>query len=154
MKTSQQGIDLIKKWEGFRSAPYLDAAKVPTIGYGTTFYPNGKKVSMSDKPITEQEAEAYLRAVIAQFEQVVNRLVSSKINQNQFDALVSFVYNVGAGNFQKSTLLKLVNENPNHPDIGNWFLKYNKASGRELKGLTNRRNDEASLYGVKKKPLP
>ncbi|MFJ1431362.1 lysozyme [Capnocytophaga canimorsus] len=154
MKISQQGIDLIKKWEGFRSSPYLDAAKVPTIGYGTTFYPNGKKVTMRDKSITEQEAEAYLRAVIAQFERVVNRLVTSKINQNQFDALVSFVYNVGSGNFQKSTLLKLVNENPNHPDIGNWFLKYNKASGRELKGLTNRRNDEATLYGVKKKPLP
>lgn len=151
MTISQQGLHLIKKWEGFRSKPYLDAAGVPTIGYGNTFYPDGRKVSLLDKEISFSEAEQLLLVVVKTFEKAVNRLVTSTLTQHQFDALVSLCYNIGTGNFQKSRLLKLVNQNPNDPEIYTEFLKHNKSKGVVLKGLQRRREDEANLYGVKKK---
>lgn len=153
MTLSIQGFEFIKKWEGFRAKPYTDAAGVPTIGYGSTFYANGTKVTMNDKPISVQEAETLLKKVVKSFENAVNKLVTKSLTQSQFDALVSFCYNVGVGNFQKSTLLKLINQNPNDPNIYNEFLKHIRANGKILTGLQNRRKEEASLYGSKKKVL-
>lgn len=145
-KTGKAGIDLIKEFEGFRSKPYLDAVGVPTIGYGATHYGNGVKVKMSDKPITEAEASALLQDMLKQYEKPVLDNVTSKINQNQFDALVSFTYNLGGTNFRKSTLLKKVNANPMDLTISNEFLKWNKAGNKVLAGLTRRRKAEAELY--------
>jgi len=147
MKISKKGIDLIKKYEGFRNHPYRCAADVATIGYGTTFYPDGTPVKMTDKPVTMVDALQILYTVIDGFEKGVWDAVSSVcLEQNQFDALVSFAYNVGLGAFKNSTLLKRVLVNPNDEDIKYQFSRWNKAGGRVLKGLKKRRNEEAWLY--------
>lgn len=146
MKTSESGIRLIAKFEGFRSAPYLDAVGVPTIGYGNTFYPDNRKVTMNDKPITQEQARELLKVVVSGFEREVLKLLKVGLNQNQFDALLSFTYNLGAKNLSESTLLKRINANPNDPDISNQFMKWNRANGKVLAGLTRRRKEESDLY--------
>lgn len=145
-KVSKSGIDLIKSFEGLMLKPYLCSAKVPTIGYGTTIYPNRVKVTLKDTPITEAQAEEFLANDLIYFEKNVDAYTTDAVNQNQFDALVSFAYNCGVGNLKSSTLLKKVNVNPNDPSISNEFLKWNKAAGKPIKGLTNRRIAEATLY--------
>jgi lysozyme len=95
--------------------------------------------------ITVDEADAFLEADLKTFEDAVNELVSVKLNQNQFDALVSFVYNVGIGNFKKSTLLKMINQS-NFTEAAEQFLRWNKAGGKVLKGLENRRKSERELF--------
>ena len=110
--------------------PYVCSGGVNTIGYGTTVYPNGEKVQMTDRAISVNEAEAYLMHDIQSFGRRVDKLVLSNVNQNQFDALVSFAYNVGIGNLSKSTLLRKVNINPNDLTIESEFLKWNKAAGK------------------------
>jgi lysozyme len=146
MRVSKAGIDLIKKFEGFKSRPYLCPAKIPTIGWGNTTYPNGQKVKLSDPPINESVANDLLINILDKFEKGVVKLVKSKINQNQFDALVSFAFNVGLGNFGKSTLLKKVNINPVDPTIRSEFARWNKSGGKVLTGLTRRREAESNLY--------
>jgi len=145
-KTGQKGIDLIKQFEGFSAKPYLCPAKIPTIGFGATFYPDGKKVTMNDKLITESQGVDLLRDMLSSFEKYVDSYCIDTINQNQFDALVSFCYNVGPANLKSSTLLKKVNANPNDPTIKDEFLKWTKAGGKVLKGLVTRRTAEANLY--------
>ena len=145
-KTSKKGIDLIKKYEGFRSRPYLCPAKVPTIGYGATYYPNGQKVKLSDPAIDEKHASILLEAMLVPYEKAVDSFCRDDINQNQFDALVSFAYNLGTSALKNSTLLKKVNINPKDKTISNEFAKWNKGGGKVLKGLVLRRNDEAKLY--------
>ena len=146
MKLNTQGYRLICMFEGFSAKPYLCSAKVPTIGYGNTYYLNGKKVTLLDKPITELEAFEMFKAIADKFADKVSKLVTTPVDQNQFNALVSLAYNIGPANFQKSTLLKKVNFNHNDPSIRTEFLKWNKAGGQVLKGLTIRRKAEADLY--------
>jgi lysozyme len=146
MKTSKGCIELLKKHEGFRAKPYLCPAGVATIGYGSTYYPDGKRVKMTDHAIDKISAETLLYLTLKKFEDCVLNAVRSDINQNQFDALVSFTYNLGCGNLNKSTLLKKVNADPCDKSIVNEFMKWNKAGGKILKGLTTRRHDEATLY--------
>lgn len=141
-----EGVELIKSFEGFRSAPYKCPAGVPTIGYGATFYPNGKKVTMTDRAITEQEATDLLRNTLENFEKYVDSYCRDDVNQNQFDALVSFCYNLGPANLKASTLLKKINANPNDETIRAEFMKWVKAGGKTLKGLVRRREAEANLY--------
>lgn len=145
-KTGTEGIELIKRFEGFMSKPYKCPAGIPTIGYGATFYPDGKKVTMSDKAITEAEATALLASMLKKFEQYVDSYCVDTVTQNQFDALVSFCYNLGPANLKASTLLKKVNANPNDETIRAEFMKWTKAGGRTLKGLVTRRTAEADLY--------
>ena len=149
MKLDSKGYDLIKEFEGFSNIPYKCSANMPTIGYGNTFYPDGKRVSMLDKQITKEYADEIFKYVVDNFAFKVSKLIKSKVTQNQFNALVSFAYNVGIGNLEKSTLLKLVNINPNDAMIAKQFLRWNKAKGKELKGLTNRRIKESALYYTK-----
>ena len=146
MKTGYNGIELIKKYEGFRSKPYLCPAGVPTIGYGATYYPGGRNVTMNDDAITKERAEDLLRDMLTSYENGVNRYVKVSLSQNKFDALVSFAYNLGNGALQKSTLLKKVNLDPCDSDITNQFNRWVRAGGRVLKGLQKRRKDEAELY--------
>ena len=146
MKTSEKGIELIKFYEKLKLKPYLCPAGVPTIGYGNTYYEDGTKVKMTDKPITKERAVSLLFITLFGFEMAVNKYVLSKINQNQFDALVSFAYNVGVWNFRSSTLLKKVNLNPFDKDIAYQFSRWNKSKGKVLNGLTKRRKKEAELY--------
>jgi lysozyme len=146
MILDNKGYLFITKHEGLSLKPYLCPAKIPTIGYGNTYYSDGKKVTLLDKDITKQQAFDMFKEIANRFGKRVDALVTSNINQNQFNALVSFAYNVGTGNFHISTLLKKVNKNPNDFTIKAEFLKWNKAGGKVLNGLTNRRNEEADLY--------
>lgn len=146
MRTSNNGLAIIKKHESLRLKPYLCPAGVPTIGYGNTYYGNGLRVKLSDPAITNCEAESLLEASLKHYEQGVDRYVRVSITQNQFDALVSFAYNVGLGSLQKSTLLKRINANPNDPNIRYQFSRWKRANGRVLKGLIKRRKEESELY--------
>jgi lysozyme len=146
MKLNNAGYLLICKFEGLSLIPYLCSAKVPTIGYGNCYYPNGKKITMQDKAITKPEAFEMFKIIADKFALKVNELIKSNVNQNQFNACVSLSYNIGQKSFAKSTLLKKVNFNPEDLTIKNEFLKWNKAGGKEIKGLTNRREIESQLY--------
>jgi len=146
MILDNKGYLFITKHEGLRLKPYLCPAKIPTIGYGNTYYSDGKRVTLLDKDITKQQAFEMFKEIANRFAKRVDELVTSDINQNQFNSLVSFAYNVGTGNFASSTLLKKVNKNPNDLTLKAEFLRWNKASGKVLNGLTNRRNEEADLY--------
>jgi lysozyme len=126
--------------------PYICSGGAKTIGYGATYYPSGLRVTMNDKAITEAQASTMLMNMLGTYEKSVDSFSRDDITQNQFDALVAFAYNVGVNALKNSTLLKKVNKNPQDVTIRNEFLKWNKANGRALKGLTNRRIAEADLY--------
>jgi len=143
---STKGLDLIKKYEGFRSKPYLCPAKVPTIGYGATYYPNGTKVKLTDKAIDKEYATTLLITMLNTYEKAVDSYTTDNITQNQFDALVSLAYNIGVGNLKSSTLLKKVNNNPKDLAIQKEFMKWVNAGGKKLEGLIKRRTEEANLY--------
>jgi lysozyme len=145
-KISNLGLELIKKYEGFKAKAYLCPAKVITIGYGSTYYEDGTKVKLTDSPITQERATELLEALLVSYERSVDSYCVDTINQNQFSALCSFAYNCGVGNLKSSTLLKKVNKNPNDPTIKDEFLKWNKGGGKVLSGLTKRRIEEAQLY--------
>ena len=145
MKINSKGIQLIKTFEGCLLNAYLDSVKIATIGYGATYYQNGSKVKIGDK-ITQEQANELLVFHLAVFADGVDDLIDSEINENQFAALVSFAFNLGLGNLKKSTLLKKVNANPNDKSIALEFMKWNKAGGKVLSGLTRRRKSESDLY--------
>lgn len=139
MKTSPKGIALIKEFEGLRLKAYKCPGGVWTIGYGHTA---GVKHGMV---ISERQAEEYLMADLIAFEKYLNGL-GLAINQNQFDALISFIYNVGTGNFSSSTLLRKVKANPLDNSIMDEFLKWVYSKGRVLPDLQRRRLAEMKLY--------
>ena len=141
---NEKGKTLIKTYEGLKLKAYKCSAGVPTIGYGATFYENGTKVKMADV-ITKERAEQLFDYHIKLFSDKVAKVVP-ELNSNQFSSLVSFAFNVGIGNFKSSTLLKKVKVNPQDESIGDEFLRWNKAGGKVVKGLTNRRNSEKELY--------
>lgn len=143
---NKAGIDLIKSFEGLFLKPYLDPVNIPTIGYGTIAYPDGKKVTMKDRDITEAEAEHYLMFEVEEKAHNVERMVKVTLNDNEYAALVSFAYNVGWQGLEKSTLMKLLNSNADRVAVADQFLRWNKAGGKELKGLTRRRQAERSLF--------
>ena len=146
MKTSDNGIRLIQEFEGLRLTSYLCQASVPTIGYGATFYADGTKVKLG-QTITRDQANQMLKEHLKEFESsVIGLLNKTKVNQNQFDALVSFTFNLGAGNLAKSQLLRFVKANPNDPKIAAEFAKWNRAGGEVSTGLVRRRKKEAQLY--------
>ncbi|KKI42469.1 muraminidase [Obesumbacterium proteus] len=139
--TGEAGLRLIKEFEGLRLAKYLDAVGKWTIGYGHLILPNENY----DQPISLDVANALLRADLKRTEEGVKNSVTVTINQNQFDALVSFAFNLGVGNLKSSTLLRLLNEG-NIFAAADQFLRWNKAGGRELPGLTRRRRAERDLF--------
>lgn len=146
MTLNLPGYQLIMKFEAFSSRPYLDGGGVWTIGYGNTFYANGSRVKGTDKPISEPVAFQLFKITADHFAYKVNQLINVKLSQNQFNAIVSFTYNVGIQAFTDSTLLKFINKNPNDINITTQFMRWNKDNGKEIKGLTNRRRKEATLY--------
>lgn len=146
MQLSQRGLDLIKEFEGLRLKAYPDIGGVPTIGYGTT----GPDIKLGME-ITKAEAEDLLRKDVAAFEAGVSNLVKATINQNEFDALVSFSYNVGLGALKTSTLLRLLNNGTDRSVIASEFLRWNKVDGKPVEGLTRRRKAEQALFLEKPK---
>lgn len=141
MQINQKGLDLVKSFEGCKLESYYCPAKVLTIGYGHTG--SDVKAGMN---ITLARAEELLKQDLSNFEIGVNKLVTSKLNSNQFSALVSFAYNCGLGNLKSSTLLKKINTNPFDLTIKQEFQKWNKAGGQALAGLIRRRKVESDLY--------
>jgi len=142
MKTSDKGIEFIKRHEALRLKAYLDAAGVWTIGYGHTGGVNSGDV------ISEKQAEEFLRADLSTAERALNS-TRLQLNQNQFDSLVSFVFNLGVGNFARSTLLRKIKSNANDPTIRKEFERWIYAGGKVLNGLVRRRREEADLYFMK-----
>lgn len=147
MRISEQGKNLIHHFESFRSRPYLDGGGVPTIGWGATYYPNGKRVRMSDPPITREYADWMFEQMIGDFERFVNRKVKTQLTQHQFDALVSFCYNVGKGQFASSTLLRRIN-NRRFDDIPRQLNRWVNDNGRRVNGLVRRRKSEGHLFAT------
>lgn len=137
---------MIKSFEGLRLKPYLDSVNIPTIGYGTIKYPSGKAVTMQDPDITEDQATEYLLHEIELKSSAVESYVKVPLNDNEYAALVSFAYNVGSGALQGSTLLKMLNANSDRQAVADQFLRWNKAGGKEIAGLTRRRQAERSLF--------
>jgi len=138
---SENGLKFLMNNEGVRLKPYLDTKGIPTIGVGNTFYEDGSKVKMTDPPITEKRAMELFRWILKQYELAVYSNTRDDINQNQFDALVSFTYNVGVNAFKNSTLLKRINANASQQSITNAFMMWNKP-----KEIIGRRKREVELY--------
>ena len=145
MKISNKGLELIKEFEGFSANAYLCPAKIPTIGYGNTFWEDGRKVRIGEQ-ISKSKALELLEFVANKdFADKIFPLIKVQINQNQFDAMVSLAYNIGVGAFSNSTLLKRVNAK-DFLGAANEFLKWDKSNGKPLSGLTRRRQREKELF--------
>jgi GH24 family phage-related lysozyme (muramidase) len=140
MKISAAGIELLKQFEGCRLTAYQDSVGVWTIGFGTT---TGVKEGQT---ISQVKAEEYLRFDLAIFEKAVTESLKVPVNQNQFDALVSFTYNVGVSAFRSSTLLNLINEKTDKKVVAAEFSKWVKAGNQTLPGLVSRRKAESELF--------
>ncbi len=139
MKISQEGLSLIKKFEGCRLESYKCAAGVPTIGYGST---KGIEMEMT---ISKDRAEELLLEDVEVFEAEVSKAVEVPLHQHQFDALVSWTFNLGGANLNASTMLKVLNQGA-YEDVPYQMKRWNKAGGKVLEGLTRRRLAEALLF--------
>lgn len=144
MQLSQNGLNLIEHFEGLKLASYQDSVGIWTIGYGTTVYPTGQPVRKGEN-CTATQANSFIAHDVEKFATGVNNLVKVHLNQNQFDALVSFSYNLGLGNLNSSTLLRKLNAK-DYSGAADEFLKWNKAGGKVLDGLTLRRQSEKNLF--------
>jgi lysozyme len=143
---SQQLINLVELSEGFKESPYRDTGGIPTIGFGFTHYSDGRPVTMNDAPITREQGESMLEAILQPFIDGVEKLVPN-CNQNQKDALTDFAYNLGLGSLRNSTLLKTILVNENDSNITFQFNRWvNGSNGEKLPGLVARRAAEAKLY--------
>lgn len=153
MQLTNSAKDLLKILEEGQLKPklkaYSDQSGKPTIGFGNTFYPDGSLVKMGDV-ISEQQANENFDKILSNFERNLKSALKVELNENQFSAVLLFAYNVGINNFKKSTLLKLVNENPNNFSIADEFRKWKFVTikGKKLisNGLVNRREKEITLY--------
>lgn len=145
MKTGERGLNLIKEFEGCKLSAYQCPAGIWTIGIGSTHYGDGTPVTKNRTLPTEKAAIALLAATIGQYEKAVNAM-GVELTQNEFDALVCLCYNIGAGNFLKSTLVKMLKAGDDKAEIAQQFLRWDKAGGKSLAGLTRRRNAEAELF--------
>lgn len=142
--TSNKGINLIKEFEGCVLEAYLCRGRVPTIGWGTTIYSNGIPVKIGDI-VSQERADKEFLFSLKEFEAVVNNAVKVPINQNQFDALVSFTYNLGPNNLRRSTLLKKLNQK-DYKAAALEFRRWNKVGRDVVAGLTRRRKAEEKLF--------
>jgi len=140
---SEKGLLFLCNEEGLRLKPYLDPAGVPTIGYGSTYYENGTRVTMKDKAITKERAKSLFRSILKIYEKAVWSNTIDTITQHQFDALTSLCYNIGVYAFKSSTLLRLVNKNAKE-GIDEAFEMWKYSDGKPI--LLARRKREATLF--------
>lgn len=145
MKTSRAGIDFIADHEGEVLEVYADPVGLPTLGVGHLLTSDEKRAMPIGTKITKEQSRAYLAKDLAQMESAVNESVKVPITQNQFDALVSLAFNIGAGGFKRSSVLRNLN-NRKFTAAADAFLLWNKAGGKVLKGLTRRRREERELF--------
>ena len=141
MNISNKGIELIKQFEGCRLKAYQDSVGVWTIGYGHT---ESVKEGME---ISQHQADIMLGSDLVKYANYINEYVTVSLNPNQFDALTSWVYNLGPGNLKSSTMLKVLNEG-SYDDVPFQIKRWNKAGGKVLKGLVRRREAEAELFAT------
>jgi len=141
MQTSEQGLALIKQYEGFSAVPYICPAGKNTIGYGHVIHAGEN----FPNPISENDAKNLLGDDVKIPEQAVNRLVTAQLNQNQFDALISLIYNIGAGAFENSTLLRVLNLGE-YDQAAEQFDRWVYAGGKPADGLIARRGAEKALF--------
>lgn len=144
MKLDSKGLKALHDREGLRLKPYLDTKGVPTIAMGNTYYLDGRSVKISDRALTIQEATKLSEIVANDFAKFVDSKIKVKVNQNQFNALVSITYNIGKAGFENSTFLKLINKNPNDPKIKEAIMLWTKN-----KELIGRRCSEVIQYSTK-----
>ena len=144
MQTSDKGIALIKQFEGCKLTAYQDSVGAWTIGYGWTQPVDGKSIR-AGMTIKQETAERLLKTGLVSYESDVSRLVKVGVTQGQFDALVSFTYNLGARSLSTSTLLRKLNAG-DYAGAADEFLRWNKAGGKVLNGLTRRREAERALF--------
>jgi lysozyme len=143
--TTEQGLALIKRFEGFSPTPYLCPAGWWTIGWGAIHGLDGQPVTAATPPVTEAESETLLRRDVTVAERAVLRLITVPLNDGRFDALTSFAFNLGGGALQRSTLRRKVNREE-HADVPDEFRKWVWGGGRKLPGLIRRREAEAVMY--------
>lgn len=146
-RPSERAAKLVARWEGFSPRAYRDAVGIPTIGYGSIRYsdmPGSPSVRMGDT-ITEERAEALLLKDLHEFWERVAGEIRVPLKQNQVDALSSFIYNVGTGAFLRSTLLRKLNAG-DYQGASAQFPRWNRAGGRVLRGLSNRRKAERDMF--------
>ena len=144
MKLDENGYSALHKREGLVLHPYLDSKAVPTIAMGNTYYVDGRKVTMKDKPLTMEEAKLLSKVVADDFALKVSKAIKTIVTQNQFNACVSLSYNIGIYGFIGSTALRLINKNPNDLAIGKAFMLWTKD-----KELIGRRKSEVKQYFTK-----
>jgi lysozyme len=146
MRDLSKAISIIKEFEGLKLGAYLCSAGIATIGYGTTRFKD-RNVELGDQ-VTQAEADECLLTDVKDFSNKIEPLIKIKLTDNQFAAILSLVYNIGIGNFKKSTLLKLLNAGDIEKASAE-FDKWNKAGGKVIKGLVNRRAKERELFNTK-----
>jgi len=139
-------IEFIGNEEGLVLKPYLCSAKVPTIGYGCTYYEDGTKVKLTDKPITKERAVSMFKVLLSGFAKELTSMIKVQISRSKYNALLSLIFNIGVGAFRNSTLLKKLNAGASDAEIVLQFLRWNKVQGVENRGLTARRKREAKLF--------
>jgi lysozyme len=138
----KMGVNFLMNEEGLRLKPYLDSVGIPTIGIGMTYYPDtGKRVTMKDKPLTQEQALSYFMKIVKPYETAVWSVTRDDINQNQFNSMTSLCYNIGVNAFKNSTVVKRVNANPSDIKIADAFLMWKKPAV-----LLPRRKREVALY--------
>lgn len=146
MKITESLIRIVEEEEGWSAVPYLCPAGKWTIGFGSTFWEDGKPVKKEDKPIDKERGRILVKAHFArEVEPALDSLVKVPLTQNQYDALADFIYNVGATNFAKSTLLRKLNAK-DYEGAAAEFPKWNKGGGKVLPGLERRRKKEQDLF--------
>lgn len=145
MIINDEGLGIIKKWEGCSLVPYLDPIGIPTIGVGSIWSFDGGRVTMDHRQITKAEADGLLKKQLGRTQGFIDRLVSVPVNENQFSALCSLISNIGSGNFQASSLRAKLNR-LDYWGASNEFWKWRRAGGRILRGLVLRRKDETELF--------
>ena len=148
LQLSYNGFRLLGELEGIVLKPYRDSVGIPTIGIGSTYYEDGTRVRMTDKPITTERAIQLAKNVVKSFELKVNQVILLPMTQNQFDSMVLLCYNIGESGFARSSVVRHFNQG-NLQKAADSFLLWNKAGGKVLRGLTNRRNKERELFLTK-----
>jgi len=145
MRINEAGLDLIKHYEGWRASVYLCSSNRNTIGWGSTWDRDGNAVTPNHPDITAKQGEYLLLREVRHSERAIGKLVKSELTENMFSALCSFVYNVGSGNFQRSTLRMKLNRGE-YGEAAKEFGKWKKASGKTIRGLVIRRKSERELF--------
>ena len=145
MKVNQEGLDIIKHFEGYSSTVYADPIGIPTIGFGSIWDKEGNCLTMDHEPITEQEGEFLLVRELKHVESAIARLIRVELTENQFSAIASLTFNIGSGRLKSSTLRAKINRG-DYSGASAEFPKWRRAGGRILKGLVRRRKAERELF--------